>query len=146
MTSISETTHVSKHTPGPWHVHKGDPERTRDYHVTTNLPGASSFGCSMVAKVLPVSSGNHHEANACLIAAAPTMYEALTACWEALRELAKHPAFEDDAPEFNEGGVGYEAAEVARAAIADAQGGAVSEEPNPFSEIDRSPTDQDGDA
>lgn len=27
---------------------------------------------------------------------------------EVLRELANHPAFEDDAPEFNEGGIGHE--------------------------------------
>jgi hypothetical protein len=28
---------------------------------------------------------------------------------DTLRELAQNPAFEDDAPEFNEGGVGHEA-------------------------------------
>ena len=28
---------------------------------------------------------------------------------EALIELSRHPAFEDDAPEFNEGGIGHEA-------------------------------------
>lgn len=31
---------------------------------------------------------------------------------EALRTLAYHPEFGDDAPEFNEGGVGYEALEI----------------------------------
>ena len=28
---------------------------------------------------------------------------------DALRELSRHPAFADDAPEFNEGGIGYNA-------------------------------------
>ena len=34
---------------------------------------------------------------------------ALLKAKEALRELSKHPAFSDNAPEFNKGGVGYEA-------------------------------------
>jgi hypothetical protein len=35
----------------------------------------------------------------------------------ALLELAAHPAFEDDAPEFNEGGVGHEACRKLREAL-----------------------------
>lgn len=46
-----------------------------------------------------------------------TERQALVQCFETLKELAKHPAFEDDAPEFNEGGIGYEACEAAREAL-----------------------------
>lgn len=35
----------------------------------------------------------------------------------ALWELSDHPAFADQAPEFNEGGVGYEALKVIREAL-----------------------------
>lgn len=50
------------------------------------------------------------EANANLIAAAPELLAALKQCREALLHLCHNcPAFEDDAPEFNEGGIGYEA-------------------------------------
>ena len=40
--------------------------------------------------------------------------EALAQCKRALSELAYHPAFEGNAPEFNEGGIGYEANQKAR--------------------------------
>jgi hypothetical protein len=43
-----------------------------------------------------------------------TATTALIQCFEALKELAQHEAFADDAPEFNEGGIGYEACETAR--------------------------------
>jgi hypothetical protein len=36
---------------------------------------------------------------------------------DALQELSQHPAFADDAPEFNEGGVGYETCRNLREAI-----------------------------
>lgn len=42
---------------------------------------------------------------------------ALRATLSALQELASNPAFSDDAPEFNAGGVGYEACEQARMAL-----------------------------
>lgn len=35
--------------------------------------------------------------------------ELITMALETLRELANNPAFDDDAPEFNEGGIGHEA-------------------------------------
>ena len=38
---------------------------------------------------------------------------------DALRTLAQHPAFEEDAPEFNEGGVGYEAIKKLKAHMRD---------------------------
>lgn len=37
--------------------------------------------------------------------------------YQALRLLAAHPAFENDAPEFNEGGIGYEACQACRTAL-----------------------------
>jgi len=37
------------------------------------------------------------------------MADLLQVALDALRELAHNPAFEDDAPEFNEGGIGHEA-------------------------------------
>jgi len=43
--------------------------------------------------------------------------ELLIACglaYDALLDLSDHPAFADDAPEFNKGGVGYEACTVLR--------------------------------
>lgn len=43
--------------------------------------------------------------------------DALRVAAEALATLAAHPAFEDDAPEFNVGGVGYEALKTIRAVI-----------------------------
>ena len=36
---------------------------------------------------------------------------------DALIELSRHPAFEDDAPEFNEGGIGHEACRKLREAL-----------------------------
>lgn len=58
-----------------------------------------------------------------MYAAAP---ELLAACIEAedkIEDLAFHPAFQGDAPEFNEGGIGYEALKILRAAIAKARQG-----------------------
>jgi hypothetical protein len=43
-----------------------------------------------------------------------TMLNALSVAYDALGELAGHSAFEDDAPEFNEGGCGYEARRLLR--------------------------------
>ena len=40
--------------------------------------------------------------------------EVLEIAREALLDLCHHSAFEDDAPEFNEGGVGYEALKAIR--------------------------------
>lgn len=39
------------------------------------------------------------------------MLDTLFVCYHALQELARHEAFADDAPEFNMGGIGYEACE-----------------------------------
>ncbi len=55
-------------------------------------------------------------------ASAHDLLAALKPCREAMLELAEHQAFEDDAPEFNKGGVGYEACRVAIEAINRAEG------------------------
>ena len=49
---------------------------------------------------------------------APEMAEALQMLVLVLADLAKHPAFEDDAPEFNDGGDAREAMNQARALLA----------------------------
>lgn len=46
-----------------------------------------------------------------------TMYAALLEAHAALYELSNHISFEGDAPEFNEGGVGYEASQNINAAL-----------------------------
>ncbi len=51
------------------------------------------------------------------------LVEALRVCQGALHDLSEHPAFADDAPEFNRGGIGYVASQTARAAIAKAKKG-----------------------
>lgn len=51
----------------------------------------------------------------------PKLLEALHTCATALADLAGHPAFADDAEEFNEGGVGYIASHATRNAIAAAE-------------------------
>lgn len=45
------------------------------------------------------------------------MLTALKFAADALQSLCNHPAFADDAPEFNEGGVGYMASEMVHEAI-----------------------------
>ncbi len=67
---------MSKHTPGPWLVSRSIDKRTAT-HVRTEakLPGASD-GVS-VCRITYVD--DRAAANACLIAAAPDMLEALEA-------------------------------------------------------------------
>ena len=54
--------------------------------------------------------------------AAPELLAALKQCREALLQICHNSAFADDAPEFNEGGVGYEACSVSIVAINKAEG------------------------
>lgn len=49
---------------------------------------------------------------------APEMAKILLDCSLALSELSKHPAFADDAPEFNKGGIGYKTNKQVRALLA----------------------------
>ena len=49
-----------------------------------------------------------------------SFHECLTAiqrALDALQELAEHPAFADDAPEYNEGGIGYETCDTLRSVL-----------------------------
>jgi hypothetical protein len=55
------------------------------------------------------------------LAAGPNLLAALKQCREALLHICRNPAFENDAPEFNEGGIGYEACSVAIVAIQKAE-------------------------
>jgi len=55
------------------------------------------------------------------------MLTALEFAASALQDLCDHPAFADDAPEFNEGGVGYMALDMVREAIRIAQAGDTKE-------------------
>lgn len=58
-----------------------------------------------------------------LMRAAPDLLAALKQCRKALLHICHNcPAFEDDAPEFNEGGIGYEACSVSIEAINKAEG------------------------
>ena len=63
------------------------------------------------------------EADARLIAAAPDLLAAAEAARLTLAELAQHPAFAGDAPEFNKGGIGYEAGQKLCSVIKAAKGG-----------------------
>ena len=68
----------SKHTPGPWDTkHTATPEWAQQSAV---------YAGGRERAVALVYDGEHHEANAALIAAAPDMYEALRALRDAKRE------------------------------------------------------------
>ena len=47
----------------------------------------------------------------------PLLYDAASYAASALKSLASNPAFSDGAPEFNEGGIGYEACQELQRAI-----------------------------
>ena len=101
---------MSGHTPGPWRCAVGlDAERgtyctihAEDGRVLASTPWP---GWTYTDRRSPRTE----EANALLMADAPDLLAALRQCREALLVLAEHPAFEDDAPEFNEGGIGHTA-------------------------------------
>ena len=57
-------------------------------------------------------------------AVAPALLEACKLADDALRHLCNNPAFGGDAPEFNVGGIGYDASQVLKSVIAAAKGGA----------------------
>ena len=90
-----------------WYAHNTD-EPYQD--ITSDPDGAEDS----IAHVY----GPKMEANARLIAAAPGLLAAAVEAKHALCALARHQAFEGDALEFNEGGIGYEAIELLQAAIA----------------------------
>lgn len=104
---------MSKYTPGKWEQRK----RQHNYY--------SIYAPGRTFALIDVFGENvaEAEANAHLVAAAPLLLAACKWAREALRDLSEHPAFADDAPEFNEDGIAYYAAEVIKAAIAAAEGG-----------------------
>ncbi len=97
------------HTPGPWFQLTGG--------ILSNSVG-------------PHWSANEHligtwrdkpsKANMRLITMAPDLLVACRETLETLLTLCDSPDFEGDAPEFNQGGIGYEACETLRTAIAKA--------------------------
>jgi hypothetical protein len=98
------------HTPGPWVT--ADTKFAGG--IRTEVEAAGECGpicaCIRTLNARKVRSWDEVDANAKLIAAAPELLAALKQCREALLHLCHNcPAFEDDAPEFNEGGIGYEA-------------------------------------
>ena len=100
-------------TPGPWKAqHEFDFDPT--YIMAANGLIVAASCCDDDAPQDP----QEVLANARLIAAAPEMAEALQMLVLVLADLAKHPAFEDDAPEFNDGGDAREAMKQARAILA----------------------------
>ena len=94
------------HAPGPWNV--GEPDEDGDGVTIESQQGPVAF------KVIDCSAP--------LIASAPELLAALKQCREALLQICHNSAFADDAPEFNEGGVGYEACSVSIVAINKAEG------------------------
>jgi len=103
------------HTPGPWKVldrlgYDGD---HRHRYSIIQLGGTNE----VIAKTVKEYDSVNDFANARLIAAAPKLLAACEQAKEALRQLCYHPAFAGDAPQFNEGGIGYEASQAIRAAI-----------------------------
>ena len=113
---------MSGHTPGPWEVggQSGNPGEGLEIAAKTKFIawGSATYYEDEDEDVITAED----RANAHLIAAAPELLAALKECREALLELARHQAFEDDAPEFNEGGVGHTACGVAIEAINKAEG------------------------
>ena len=95
-----------------WRV--GDPNKLSKHG------GAIEFKFDVFAgdELLASFGGPQGKANARLIASAPDLLAAAVEAKHVLCALARHQAFEGDALEFNEGGIGYEAIELLQAAIA----------------------------
>lgn len=112
---------VRGHTPGTWSVSRdGVPFGGNDINVVSKTYRKCINADHVIASIRTVS--DQWEANANLIAAAPELLAALKQCREALLDICHNPAFADDAPEFNKGGIGYEACSVSIVAINKAEG------------------------
>lgn len=116
----------SVHTPGPWlqdtvvvQQYQSDREPISTALITTR-EGDSGF-CRHVALAYGATKPEC-EANVRLIAAAPKLLEACEHTLDTLLSLAEHPAFADNAAEFNRGGYAYESCELLESAIAKAKG------------------------
>lgn len=108
---------ATQHTPGPWHVHNDGPDRT--YYICDYAQDSPSYGGNAIAKVVPVSSDDHHQANAHLIAAAPDL---LRACGNMNDALVLHGILRNEVCS-GAGDVTFAFNQMA-VAIAKAQGGA----------------------
>jgi hypothetical protein len=96
------------HTPGPWVT--ADTKFANGIRTEVESEGGLVCSCIRTVNARKVRSWDEVDANAKLIAAAPDLLAALKQCREVLLYLCHNcPAFEDDAPEFNKGGIGYEA-------------------------------------
>lgn len=100
------------HTPGPWKI-RGNTIVGQDPDALFGRTIAIIPGLGSDDKTDKIS-----EANGNLLLLAPQMMEELENCALVLSDLAKHPAFADDAPEFNAGGIGYETKKSIRALLA----------------------------
>ena len=106
-----------KYTSGKWEVTKWASHN--DIHVSVNEGSYMSFVCNCgnpIADSLPTNPDA--EANACLIAAAPEMYEALK---DLVTKYIINPGTEHEFVSFMEIGVPKEW-DIARQAIAKAEG------------------------
>jgi hypothetical protein len=97
-----------KHSKAPFE------ERTiaRIYHESDPYPN-DGFLVEEVIELMDARGNTvayvQEPGDAKLFIAAPEMCDALYVALDALRELATSVAFDDESPEFNEEGVGYEA-------------------------------------
>ena len=111
--AISQPRPAAKHTPGPWEVY---PSKDRDGDSTLSIRGQAQFIATMDIQSInggPFKLPPNGEANARLIASAPDLLWALHACLADLQDITSA-----------EGGDESEAMKQARAAIAQAEGGA----------------------
>ena len=67
----------AKHTPGPWYSGPWIDRKKAIADSPKIQEGKLSAGTNLIATIWPISSGNHHEANASLIVAAPDLLAAL---------------------------------------------------------------------
>jgi hypothetical protein len=83
-------THTT-HTATPWAYFKNDPTHNRNYTITDN-PQATAQGIGVgtvvVANIPPISTTDHHEANAAfIVTACNAHHDLLEACKLALSEF-----------------------------------------------------------
>ena len=100
-----------KHTPGKWELEAGRCIVTSDGRFTIHK--ANDWNPERICEL---------DANARLIAAAPDMAEALFVALDTLSNIADEGI---DMHTFNEGGIGYDAVQSVRAALAAATGAEV---------------------
>ena len=84
----------AKHTPGPWY---SGPWIDRKKAITDSpkiQAGKLSTGTNLIATIWPISPGNHHQANADLIAASPDLLAALEVLTKHAQEV--YPHFESE--------------------------------------------------